>query len=51
MCPTGLLQLFAARWVFADDLCLADLVLDELFFLDLLLIDKLCANLPISVAN
>ena len=51
MRPTGLLQLFAARWVFADDFCLADLVLDELFFLDFLLIDKLGANLPISVAN
>ena len=51
MCPTGLFKLFAARWVFADDFCLADLVMDELFFLDLLLIDKLCANLPIKVAN
>ena len=51
MCTTGLFQIFAAHWVLADDLCLADLILDELFFLGLLLIDKLSANLPISVTN
>ena len=47
---TGLFQHSAARWVFADDPRLADLVMNELFFLDLLLIDKLGAELPISVA-